>query len=49
MNSHERILATLDRRAADRTPVDIWLTPEVLESLSKHVGEPDEYELYRKL
>ncbi len=49
MNSHERILATLDRRPVDRVPVDVWLTPEVLDSLCKHVGEPDEYELYRKL
>ena len=49
MNTHERILATLDRRTVDRTPVDVWLTPEVLASLSTLVGEPDEYELYRKL
>ena len=49
MNSHQRILATLQRQSVDRAPVDIWLTPEVLQSLCKHVGEPDEYELYRKL
>lgn len=44
-----RILATLERRPTDRTPVDVWLTPEVLASLSQYVGEPDESELYRKL
>jgi uroporphyrinogen decarboxylase len=49
MNAHERILATLERRPVDRTPVDLWLTPEVLDDLRRHVGENDEYELYRKL
>ncbi|MEI8309947.1 MAG: uroporphyrinogen decarboxylase family protein [Verrucomicrobiota bacterium] len=49
MTPRERILSTLDRRAADRIPVDLWLTPEVLDALRRHVGEEDEYELYRKL
>jgi uroporphyrinogen decarboxylase len=49
MTSRERILATINRQPTDRVPVDVWLTPEALESLKTHVGEPDEYELYRKL
>lgn len=49
MNPHERILSTLNRQPTDRVPVDVWLTPEVLESLEKHVGENDELALYQKL
>ena len=49
MTPHERTLATVNRKPVDRVPVDVWLTPEVLESLLRHVGETDEYELYRKL
>jgi uroporphyrinogen decarboxylase len=36
MNSHERILSTLNRQPPDRVPVDLWFTPEVLASLKKH-------------
>lgn len=49
MTPHERITSVLNRRHPDRTPVDIWLTPEVLDSLLQYTGETDEYELYRKL
>jgi uroporphyrinogen decarboxylase len=49
MTSHERILATLSRQPTDRVPVDVWLTPEVLAALRRHVGESDEFTLYRKL
>ena len=49
MTPHERILATLNRQPVDRVPVDVWLTPEVLDSLRSHVGEADEYTLYQKL
>lgn len=49
MTPHERILATLQRQPADRVPVDVWLTPEVLDSLRRYVGEPDEFALYQKL
>lgn len=49
MTPHERILATLRRQPADRVPVDVWLTPEVLDSLRRHTGESDEFALYRKL
>lgn len=49
MNTRERILATINRQPVDRVPVDIWLTPEVLDSLKQYTGEDDEYKLYRKL
>jgi uroporphyrinogen decarboxylase len=49
MTSRERVLAVLDRRPADRVPVDVWLTPEVLDSLLRRTGETGELELYRKL
>ena len=49
MTPHERILATLHRQPADRVPVDVWLTPEVLTSLLHHAGADDEYALYWKL
>ena len=49
MTPHERILATLERRPVDRIPVDVWLTPEVLDKLRTHFGIEDEYELYRTM
>jgi uroporphyrinogen decarboxylase len=49
MTPRERILAILDRRPADRTPVDLWVTPEVLQSLREHTGETDELAVYHKL
>ena len=49
MTPRERILATLNRQATDRTPVDLWCTPEVLDMLRKHTGEEDELAVYDKL
>ncbi|MFA7344778.1 MAG: uroporphyrinogen decarboxylase family protein [Terrimicrobiaceae bacterium] len=49
MTPHERILATLNRKPADRTPVDLWCTPEVLNSLRRHTGKTEELEVYRSL
>lgn len=49
MTSRERIAAVLNRQPVDRIPVDVWLTPEVLTSLLQHLGESDEYALYRRL
>jgi uroporphyrinogen decarboxylase len=49
MTPHERVLATLERRPTDRTPVDVWLTPEVLSDLQMHVGIQDELKLYQAL
>ena len=48
-DSRERILATLNRQPTDRTPVDIWCTPEVLDSLRRHTGKNDELEVYQSL
>lgn len=42
MNPRERVLAAFHRQATDRTPVDLWLTPEILDSLRWHTGERDE-------
>jgi uroporphyrinogen decarboxylase len=49
MTPRERILATLNRQPTDRTPVDLWVTPEVLQSLREHTGETDELAVYHKL
>ena len=49
MTSQERILATLNRNPTDRVPVDLWLTPEVKNSLLKLAGVHDEYALYQQL
>ena len=49
MTPRERILATLHRKTVDRLPVDLWCTPEVLESLRAHTGKQDELEVYQAL
>ena len=49
MTPRERIQSTLNRRPTDRTPVDIWCTPEVLDSLRRHTGVEDELDVYRSL
>lgn len=49
MTPKERIIATLERKSTDRTPVDVWLTPEVLADLQRHVGIQDELKLYQEL
>jgi len=49
MTPHERVLAIINRQPADRIPVDIWHTPEVLELLRAHTGVQDDLEVYRKL
>jgi uroporphyrinogen decarboxylase len=49
MTPRERILTTLERKPTDRTPVDLWVTPEVLDSLREHVGKTDELEVYQSL
>jgi len=49
MTPRERIFNTLNRQAVDRVPIDIWHTPEVLESLKSYTGKNDELELYNKL
>lgn len=49
MTPKERILATLNRQPTDRTPVDLWVTPEVLQSLRRHTGQTDELAVYHQL
>ena len=49
MTPRERIMATINRQPTDRTPVDLWCTPEVLDMLRAHTGVEDELEVYRKL
>lgn len=49
MTPRERILATLDRQPTDRVPVDLWLTPEVLQALREHTGVHEELALYAHL
>jgi uroporphyrinogen decarboxylase len=49
MFPHERILATINRQPADRTPVDLWCTPEVLDSLREYTSLQDEFAVYDAL
>lgn len=49
MKPRERIQAVLDHRAVDRLPVDLWCTPEVVDSLRAYTGLQDEYAVYDAL
>jgi uroporphyrinogen decarboxylase len=49
MTSKERILNTIYRQSVDRPPVDLWCTPEVLDSLQKYTGLEDELAVYQAL
>jgi uroporphyrinogen decarboxylase len=49
MTPKERIDAVLNRRPADRTPVDLWCTPEVLDILRLHTGLQEELAVYSAL
>jgi len=49
MTPRERILATLDRQPTDRVPVDLWVTPEVLQALRNHTDESSELAVYQAL
>ena len=49
MTPRTRILATLDRQPTDRPPVDLWVTPEVLEALRLHTGTTAELAVYQAL
>ena len=46
---YERIQSVLDRRPTDRPPVDLWCTPEVLDSLRAYTGKSDELDVYQAL
>jgi uroporphyrinogen decarboxylase len=49
MTPRERILATINRQPVDRPPVDLWCTPEVLETLKAYTGQDDELAVYQSL
>ena len=49
MTPRERIFATLNRQPVDRPPVDLWCTPEALESLKTYTGCDDEFAVYDAL
>ncbi|MBA4136046.1 MAG: hypothetical protein C0518_01865 [Opitutus sp.] len=49
MTPRERILRTLARQPVDRTPVDLWHTPEVAAMLRRHFQVDDDLAVYRAL
>lgn len=49
MTPKERIWATINRQPVDCPPVDLWCTPEVLDSLRKYTSLEDEMAVYNKL
>lgn len=49
MTPKERIWATINRQTVDCPPVDLWCTPEVLDSLRKYTSLEDEMAVYNKL
>lgn len=49
MTPRERILATLNRQPTDRTPVDLWHTPEIAAALRQRLGVADDFALWRAL
>ncbi|MCX7037871.1 MAG: hypothetical protein NT005_01860 [Spirochaetes bacterium] len=49
LTSRERILYTLERLPVDRTPCDIWYTPEVMEALFSHFTTRDPFVVFDEL
>ncbi len=49
MTPRERIMATINRQPVDRPLVDLWCTPEVLDTLREYTSTQDELEVYNKL
>lgn len=49
MTPRERILAVLHHEIPDRTPFDIWYTPEVLDQLKRYVQTDDEQDIWDAL
>jgi len=49
MTPRERILATLNRQPVDRTPVDLWHTPEIAAALRDHCGVADDFAMWQAL
>ena len=46
MTPKERVLNTINRRQVDRPPVDLWLAPEVVDSLRVYTSLDDELAIY---
>lgn len=49
MTPKERVLNTINRLQVDRPPVDLWLTPEVVDSLRDYTSLDDELAIYNML
>jgi uroporphyrinogen decarboxylase len=49
MTPRERIYSVLNRQPVDRLPVDLWCTPEVLETLKDYTGLQNEFAVYKAL
>ncbi|HSH09440.1 MAG TPA: uroporphyrinogen decarboxylase family protein [Oceanipulchritudo sp.] len=49
MNPRQRVLNTINRQPVDRTPVDLWMTPEIMALLKQHTGVDDDLETFHKL
>jgi len=49
MTPRERIIATINRQPTDRRPVDLWCTPEVLDTLRDYTSVQDKLALYGAL
>ena len=49
MNARERVLAVLNRQPVDRTPVDLWCTPEINTALKTYTGVKSDLDLYKAL
>ncbi len=49
MTNKKRILTVLRGQKPDRIPIDIWHTPEVLDSLKNRYGQQDTLVLYKRM
>lgn len=49
MNARERVLAVLNDETPDTTPVDLWLVPELIQSLKSEFHVQTELDVYRRL
>jgi len=49
MTPRERVLAVLNNKPVDRTPVDLWYTGEVADALKAHFNVTDDFDWYRAL
>lgn len=49
MTPKERVLNVLNRKWVDRTPVDLWYTPEVGAALRRHFSVETDLELYKAM